>query len=248
MEHYKNLQIEDIEGEYWIDAFGYDGLYEVSNYGRIKSLQKEVLSKGGSTQIRPPKILKQSLSYKKGKLQGVIISLSNEMGRVSKNVSKLIYMSFYHNESFSENECVMHYDKNILNNNLLNLKKTTRSISKKIDLEKSKPTILAIPINLKKAQKLRADFFEKRISKKCNICNLEKELSCFIHGHNQCKKCYNILKQQERKSFIEDRTELKCRDCGNVKPIVEFPKHNKSKCKKCTNNDARKNRLKNKNT
>lgn len=37
MEHYKNLSLEDAEGEIWKDIPGYEGYYQVSNLGRIKS-------------------------------------------------------------------------------------------------------------------------------------------------------------------------------------------------------------------
>lgn len=38
MEHYKNLSLENIEGEIWKDAIGFEGYYEISNFGRVKSL------------------------------------------------------------------------------------------------------------------------------------------------------------------------------------------------------------------
>ena len=37
-----NYQIEDLEGEEWRDVVGYDGIYLVSNLGRIKSYQREI--------------------------------------------------------------------------------------------------------------------------------------------------------------------------------------------------------------
>lgn len=40
MEHYKNLSLEDIEGEVWKDVVGYEKMYQVSNKGRIKCLPK----------------------------------------------------------------------------------------------------------------------------------------------------------------------------------------------------------------
>ena len=35
MEIYKNLDLEDMENEIWKDVAGYEGLYEVSSYGRV---------------------------------------------------------------------------------------------------------------------------------------------------------------------------------------------------------------------
>ena len=39
---YENLSLEDMEGEIWKDVVGYEGIYQVSNLGRIKSLDKRV--------------------------------------------------------------------------------------------------------------------------------------------------------------------------------------------------------------
>lgn len=69
MEHYKNLQLEDIKYidddgiqklEIWKDVVGYDGIYEVSDLARIKSLSRyRRCGKGGY--IIPDRIRRQSL-------------------------------------------------------------------------------------------------------------------------------------------------------------------------------------------
>lgn len=40
MEHYKNISLLNIEGEIWKDIPNYEGLYQVSNRGRVKSFRK----------------------------------------------------------------------------------------------------------------------------------------------------------------------------------------------------------------
>ena len=40
MKPYENLSLEDMEGEVWKDVVGYEGLYQVSNLGRVKSLER----------------------------------------------------------------------------------------------------------------------------------------------------------------------------------------------------------------
>lgn len=40
MEMYKNLSLEDLPNEEWRDVVGYEGLYQVSNLGRVKSLTR----------------------------------------------------------------------------------------------------------------------------------------------------------------------------------------------------------------
>lgn len=40
IEHWKNLDLNDIEGEVWRDIKGYKNIYQVSTFGRIKSLER----------------------------------------------------------------------------------------------------------------------------------------------------------------------------------------------------------------
>lgn len=40
METYQNLSLEDLPNEIWKDVVGYEGLYQVSNLGRVKSLDR----------------------------------------------------------------------------------------------------------------------------------------------------------------------------------------------------------------
>lgn len=53
-EIYKNLSLEDLPGEVWRDVVGYEGLYQVSNLGRVKSLLSNKILKqwfGGNNQL-----------------------------------------------------------------------------------------------------------------------------------------------------------------------------------------------------
>ena len=67
MEIYKNLSLEDMEDEVWKDIEGYEGLYQVSNKGRVKSLERMCeTSKDKSKAQRnvKSKIMVQTLSKK----------------------------------------------------------------------------------------------------------------------------------------------------------------------------------------
>lgn len=46
-EIYKNYSLENLDGEEWRDVEGYEGLYQVSNMGRVKSLVREFKSSNG---------------------------------------------------------------------------------------------------------------------------------------------------------------------------------------------------------
>jgi len=64
--------------EIWKDIKGYDGLYQVSNFGRVKSLKRVIIKKNNQKQIVYMKILKhrkdrdgylQTRLFKNGKLK-----------------------------------------------------------------------------------------------------------------------------------------------------------------------------------
>ena len=41
MDAFRNLSLENLPREEWRDVVGYEGLYQVSNLGRVKSLERE---------------------------------------------------------------------------------------------------------------------------------------------------------------------------------------------------------------
>lgn len=85
MEIYKNLSLEDIEGEIWKDIEGYEGLYQVSSMGRVKSLNYNHTKK--------PRILKQALSEK----GYCLVSLVKDKQRKTKTIHILVAKSFIPN-------------------------------------------------------------------------------------------------------------------------------------------------------
>ena len=64
MKPYENLSLEDMEGEVWKDVVGYEGLYQVSNLGRVKSLDKVISTRNGYSSFEKSikgRVLKQVL-------------------------------------------------------------------------------------------------------------------------------------------------------------------------------------------
>jgi len=111
MEIYKNLSLENLDGEIWKKIDEYDGDYQVSIYGRIKSFK----------QYKDGKILKQNTDNK-GYLY---VRLYKNKKYKSKRIHLLLYESFC--EKLNGNECIHHSDKNSMNNSYDNLQKMTRS-------------------------------------------------------------------------------------------------------------------------
>lgn len=56
MEIYKNLSLEDLTGEMWRDIPKYEGMYQVSSLGRVKSLSR-LFNRGRGQYLRPPIIM-----------------------------------------------------------------------------------------------------------------------------------------------------------------------------------------------
>ena len=56
-------RIVSLEGEIWKDIVGYEGLYQISNTGRVKSLAKWIYYSNGRKDFLKERILKQKISY-----------------------------------------------------------------------------------------------------------------------------------------------------------------------------------------
>lgn len=98
MEYYKNLSLEllseIVDGVYyqeeWRDIPGYEGFYQVSSFGRVKSLYRVVPHGKNGTYVFYEKILVQSLDPN-GYLR---VGLSKDDDRETKKVHRLVALCF----------------------------------------------------------------------------------------------------------------------------------------------------------
>jgi hypothetical protein len=106
--------------EVWKDIKGYEGLYQVSNLGRVKSLERIIIKKNGLKQTIRERILKPFTSPK-GYLQ---VSLHNINGKnKTAKVHRLVCEAFHENP---ENKpCVNHIDEDKADNRAFNLEWVT---------------------------------------------------------------------------------------------------------------------------
>lgn len=103
--------------EIWKPIIGYEGLYEVSNMGRVKSLNHIRRTGNFGKYIQRGKILKQYCKDKNSKY--LRVSLSNN-GIVSKRkVHRLVAESFL--PTINDKKLVNHKDENKQNNCVSNL-------------------------------------------------------------------------------------------------------------------------------
>jgi hypothetical protein len=106
--------------EFWSPIEGYESLYEVSNWGRIKSLEKVILYSNGRRYLYEEKILKLNPSngYR-------TISLVKDKVKVTHMVHRLVAFAFKENPL--SKPFVNHEDGDRSNNYYLNLTWSTNS-------------------------------------------------------------------------------------------------------------------------
>jgi hypothetical protein len=103
-----------IGNEKWKDIVGYEGLYQVSNYGRIKSLSNKIKYSSGIIHFYPEKILKQQ------KIQGYCYAgLTKNKKQKKFRVHRLVAEAFIENPYNYEQ--VNHLDFDKTNNTIENL-------------------------------------------------------------------------------------------------------------------------------
>lgn len=113
--------VENLEGEIWKPVVGYEGLYEVSNFARVKSLKSGRY--GNTVALRKPVVQKNGY---------VALFLSKNKEKKCFYLHRLVYDAFYENlpkwNSHAKGKDrfeINHKDENPLNNSLDNLELVT---------------------------------------------------------------------------------------------------------------------------
>lgn len=110
--------------EEWKDITGYEGLYQVSNYGRIKTSEKFRQLRNGGSIIYPSKIMKPEI-MKLGYLR-IMFSKDGIPKKIMIHVLVAEHFLKRKNKSGLKYE-VNHIDGNKSNNQVLNLEFITKS-------------------------------------------------------------------------------------------------------------------------
>lgn len=167
-----------MEKEIWKDIIGYEGLYQVSNLGRIKSLPRKTKNQFGKKEL----IMKQiydKYGYK-------VISIKGK----TKKVHRIVAEAFLKN--INNYPIVNHKDGNKANNKVDNLEWCTNKYNiihayknNLIKIKKGKYNLHNKPIILKK---------DKKIIKCYSVTNASEKLGVAISAVSNClrgrsKKC-----------------------------------------------------------
>lgn len=104
-----------IAGEEWRDINGYEGIYQVSNLGRIKSLSRKRLN-GRGYYIQKERIIKQAMTSTGYKMVGFSVNKVRKMAKVHRVVA----FAFL-GPPPKHRTIINHKDGNPLNNNADNL-------------------------------------------------------------------------------------------------------------------------------
>lgn len=115
------LDISDLPNEVWLDIQGYESVYQISCYGRIKSLPR---TKRCGSFVYPAKIIKSYLG-KAPKNNYYIVVLQKDGAKSTKRVCRLVASAFIDNPSNLPQ--VNHIDENTHNDTVWNLEWCTAS-------------------------------------------------------------------------------------------------------------------------
>lgn len=196
---YLNTNIEDLPNEIWVDAFGFEGYYEVSNLGRIKSISNREVRFGKQIRKLPIQIKKQTKSKvktKSGKIdERLTCSFGVENLQTSINVPRMIYQSFFTNENI-EGKVISHKNRCPIDNRLSNLIPETVQKNHNDNLHKFNCRDMKSKLQSQNEKK-HIEFVNTVFEKTCRICNETKPLSEFQvkkvttrnENRNICKAC-----------------------------------------------------------
>lgn len=107
--------MDNFENEIWKDILGFEGLYQVSNLGRIKSLERFRKGKNGSLVAVKEKILKPGISHN----GYYIVCLHKQSIQKPYYIHRLVFEAF--NGQIPENMQVNHINEIKADNRLENL-------------------------------------------------------------------------------------------------------------------------------
>jgi hypothetical protein len=174
--------------EMWKPIKGYDGIYEISNLGRIKSLSRQVGGKGGCKYILKERYLK----LEETKTGYIKVILSRNWKYKTVLVHRLVAEAFIPNPH--NLPCINHKDERKNNNNVDNLEWCTRKYNSNYGTAIQKRV-------LKQRKKVNLfDLNGKLIKSFSSISEAARETGSFQGNVSGC--CHNRRGHKTSKGYI----------------------------------------------
>lgn len=103
--------------EVWKDIKGYEGMYRVSNKGRVKSVDRFVKTKGGGFRSVKERFLKHGVD----RSGYYIVSLAKENKSTTRNIHQLVAVAFMNHNPCGFKKVIDHINNNKKDNKVSNL-------------------------------------------------------------------------------------------------------------------------------
>lgn len=200
----KAAYAEPIEGEIWVDVIGANGIYKVSNLGRVKRTKTNRLSR----------------TYVKRKTYNwVRLNSIKENIHIHASLHRIVYESFY--GKIKEGNEVDHINSNSLDDRLENLREVT-----KIENRNNPNSLIKMEINRQKALKkiggktgisiikvdLNGNVLEKyKSAKECsekNKISLTK-IKKLIKEKQNIENEFYLIKEHDYNNYFDEESEVK---------------------------------------
>lgn len=118
---YRDLSLQDIEGEEWRDIEGYEGYYMVSNMGRVKSLERVIYTKDCERARSYKRLMKEKiLSLRLSSSQAFEVTLCLNSINKSFSIRYLVKQGF--DKKRQKDDYIIHIDGDRTNSFIENLK------------------------------------------------------------------------------------------------------------------------------
>jgi len=175
--------------EVWKDILGYEGLYQVNEYGNVKSLSRTI-TKGNITYVTKDRILKQSVDS----VGYPYVNLSDYKKQKTFRVHQLVAVAFLnHTPDKHKGLVIDHIDGNKLNNMTTNLQLITNKKNTSKDRKNKTSKYTGVSLH-KQSNKWLAQFKENGRVKYLGIFKTEEE----------ARDAYNTSQEQDKNKYSEE--------------------------------------------
>lgn len=116
-----NPQVDNLDGEVWKDVAGYEGIYQVSDMGRVRSIDRTVpcRKKGYTTMVKKGRVLNLTTN-RLGYIEAHLYNCQEQKTKII-SVHRLVAIAFIPNTDKEHLREINHIDENKSNNRVENL-------------------------------------------------------------------------------------------------------------------------------